>query len=164
LEGKVKSKGLSLIEILVVVAVFAILGVIATRSVLLTLRGTKKSESVVKVRENLNYALAVIERQLRNSESVACGQPGTVNYKDSSGVDTYFFCENVGPASGYIASGSARLTSSDITITACSFTCSPSDSSTLPSVTIFLIGQSVGTTGTEGSQVSVQTQIFLRTY
>ena len=63
-------KGMSLLEILVVVAIFSILGVIVTRSVLLTLRGSKKSESQVKVRENVNYALAVIERQLRNADSI----------------------------------------------------------------------------------------------
>ena len=58
-------KGMSLLEILIVVAVFSILGVIVTRSVLLTLRGSKKSESQVKVRENVSFSLGVIERQLR---------------------------------------------------------------------------------------------------
>jgi prepilin-type N-terminal cleavage/methylation domain-containing protein len=49
------NKGLSLIEILVVVAIFAILGIIVSSALVLTIQGTKKSESLVRVRENINY-------------------------------------------------------------------------------------------------------------
>lgn len=158
-------KGISFIEILVVIAVFAILGVLATRAILLTLRGSRKSESVVKVRENVNYALAVIERQLRNAESIdttTC-TGGRVDYKNQDGIGSSFVCTNIG-AGGYIASGSARLTSTDVAVTLCSFSCSPASGDVLPSVTVNVTAQDAVATGVESAQVSSSTQIFLRTY
>lgn len=157
--------GISLIEILVVIAIFSILGVLATRSVLLTLRGTKKSESTFKVRENVNYALGVIERQIRNSNNVdvaACNlNPLVLSYVDQNGASTTFSCTSPG-ATGYIASGSARLTGTDVAITACSFTCSAGTSSVLPSVTVSVTASDAASSGVESAQVTSSTQIFLR--
>lgn len=158
-------RGVSLIEILIVIAIFAILGVLVTRAILLTLRGTRKSESVVKVRENLDYALAVIERQLRNAESVDCATSTALllNYRDRNGSASSFSCVTPGP-SGYIASGSARLTSTDIAVTSCSFSCTAASGDVLPSVTISAAGADARASGIESAQVSSSTKIFLRTY
>lgn len=157
-------RGVSFIEILVVIAVFAILGVLATRAILLTLRGSRKSESVVKVRENVNYALAVIERQLRNAESINTSTcTGRVDYTDKDGVASSFVCTNIGPA-GYVASGSARLTSPEVAVTACSFSCTAASDNVLPSVSVNVTAQDATATGVESAQVSSSTQIFLRTY
>ncbi len=92
--------GLSLIEILVVVSIFAILGIIITRSVILTLQGSKKSESLIRVRENLDYAKSVIERQIRNADNAECPNPDTtlLNYTDQFGNKTSFSCTNIGQA------------------------------------------------------------------
>lgn len=162
-------RGISLIEILIVITIFAVLGILATRGILLTLRGTRKSESVGKVRENISYSLAVIERQIRNAGSVSpCPNtnPLVLNYIDANGTPTSFSCVNVGPTGGYIASGSARLTSSDISLTSCSFSCisTPTGSATLPSVTINVTAQNSGALGVETAQVSATTTIYLRTY
>lgn len=162
-------RGISLIEILIVITIFAVLGILATRGVLLTLRGTRKSESLGKVRENINYALAVIERQIRNAGSVSpCPNtnPLVLNYADGNGASTSFSCVNVGPTGGYIASGSARLTSTDVSVTSCSFSCAPTPlgSTTLPSVTIDVTAQNPGASSIETAQVSATTTIFLRTY
>lgn len=164
-ELTVNSSAFTLIEILIVIAVFAILGVLATRAILLTLRGSRKSESVVRVRENVNYALAVIERQLRNAESINTSTctGGRVDYTDQNGVSGSFVCTNIG-AAGYIASGSARLTSSDVAVTACSFGCTAASGNVLPSVSVNVTAQDATATGVESAQVSSSTQIFLRTY
>ncbi|MFH1971121.1 MAG: type II secretion system protein, partial [Patescibacteria group bacterium] len=63
-------KGLSLIEILVTVTVFTILGVLVTSSVFLTLRSTNKSNSTIKIRDNVNYFLSTIQRQLRGAQAI----------------------------------------------------------------------------------------------
>lgn len=162
------SQGLSLLEILVVVSIFAALGILITRSVLLTLGGGKKSESLIKVRENLNYSIGVIERQLRNANSITnCGTTGTslINYSDQSGNAASFSCVDVGTSGkvGYIASGSAKLSSDTVNITGCSFVCglgvgSPS------SVTINLTGIDASAMGIENSAVTITTQVFLRNY
>lgn len=161
-------EGVSLIEILVVTTIFAILGIITTRSVLLTLQGSKKTESVVRVRENLNYALSVVERNLRNANGVSqCPNPDPLSlvYTSAQGSSTSFSCVNLGSNNGYIASGSASLTSSSINVTACQFTCTQSGGgANPPSVTVSFGAKDKSTAGIEGAEVTVTNKIYLRNY
>jgi prepilin-type N-terminal cleavage/methylation domain-containing protein len=86
-----RTKGVSFIEILVVIAIFAILGVLVARITVVTLRSSNKSDSLVKVRENMDFSLAVMERGLRNATAVVpCPNPDTtvLNYVDSEGVSS----------------------------------------------------------------------------
>src|SRR3989304_2065390 len=110
-----RNSGFSMIEILVVILVFATLAVLATDSLLLSLRGSRKSESTVSVRENLNYALSIIERQLHNAESVSCPSSTTISYDDGLPPADNFTCDL---ANGHIASSSAQLTTNEIRVTA----------------------------------------------
>lgn len=163
---KKRMKGMSLLEILLVVALFSILGVIITRSVLLTLRGSKRSESTLKVRENISYSLGVVERQLRNADSIVeCPNPDTsvIDYVDEFGNSTNFSCEDIG-TDGYIASSSARLTSDEVEITSCSFSCVQGNSANPPAVTVSISAEDADVTGIEGASVTTSTTIFLRTY
>lgn len=163
-------KGFSLIEILVVVAIFAILAAIASQSTIFSLRGARKSDSTIKVRENLNFALSIIERQLRNARAVTpCSGPSitlsTLNYTDQYGISTSFSCNSIIPSgNGYIASGAGRLTNSDIAITQCYFVCSQESTNLPPSVDVVLTGYNKLTGGAEGSLVTVDTKIMLRIY
>jgi prepilin-type N-terminal cleavage/methylation domain-containing protein len=161
------NKGMSLLEILVVVSVFSILGILITRSILLTLGGGKKSESLIKIRENLNYSIAVMERQLRNADSIVdCSNSDTVSitYLDQNGIASSFSCvAGSGGLAGYVASGSAKLSSDTVNITNCSFVCA-SSSGTPSSVTINLEGTDASTRGIENTIVTAKTQIFLRNY
>ena len=125
-----REKGMSLLEILVVISIFAILGILVTQSVVLTLQGSKKSESMVRARENLDYSLSIIERQVRGASSVSpCTglAVSTISYLDQNGQQGSFSCVNTGAANSYIASGSAnlRLTTDAVKVTSCSFVCSP---------------------------------------
>lgn len=157
-------KGLSLVEILIVVTIFAVIGLLSTRSIFLTIRGAKKSDSLVRVRENVNYSLSVIERQLRNSESVTCPNSSTslLNYVTSEGTNSSFSCVTSG-SDKYIASGSARLTSSDISVSSCSFVCSVGVN-TPPSVKVVLEAVDTESTSVEKGSVTVQTEIVVRNY
>jgi type II secretory pathway pseudopilin PulG len=164
LEAKVK-KGISLIETLVVVAVLAIVGVLVTSSISLSLQGTKKSTAMVHARENLDYSLRIIERQIRGASSTpTCTGSTAVNYLDQDGKPGLFKCFS--GSDSYVASGSAnvRLTTNDVKVTACSFTCTPGSGSTPPSVTINLTVQDASATGIEGAAVSASTQINLMNY
>lgn len=157
-------KGLSLVEILIVITIFAVIGLLATRSVFLTIRGAKKSDSLVRVRENVNYSLSVIERQLRNSESVTCPNPSTdtLNYISLEGTATSFSCVTSG-VDKYIASGSGRLTSSDISVTNCYFSCTVGVN-TPPSVKVTVEAVDTESTNAEKGSVSIQTEIVVRNY
>jgi prepilin-type N-terminal cleavage/methylation domain-containing protein len=166
LEAKIMKKGFTLLEILVVVAIFSILGVLVTRAIILSIGGSKKSESLVRVRENLDYASGVIERQLRNANSIPeCPNTDTsiINYEDENGKATSFSCVDVG-ASGRVASGSANLTSSQVSIIACSFTCQVGINNTPSTVEVSMTAKDATATGVQGAEVSVVSRISLRNY
>lgn len=118
--------GISLIEIMIVIVVFTILGVLTTNAVFLTLRGTQKSQSIQKVRERMNYVVSIIQRQLRGAQRIIdCPNVdpfSRIDFINEDGIASSFSCLNSGE-DGYVASGSARLTSDDISITSCSFVC-----------------------------------------
>jgi prepilin-type N-terminal cleavage/methylation domain-containing protein len=159
-------KGFSIIEILVVISIFAVIGVLTTSAVSLTLRGGKKSDSLVRVRENVNYSLAVIERQIRNSDVITTctGSPtSTISYTSLEGISTSFSCVTPG-TSGYIASGSARLTSTDISITSCSFTCTQIDANNPPSIRVSVSAEDATSTSTEKGTISTEMEIVTRNY
>jgi len=163
--GKWKiQKGISLIEILITVTIFAALGILITRSVALTLQSSKKSEAVVAVRENLDYSINVIERQIRNANSISCTSSLVLAYTDQNNNASSFSC--VGAVQNYsVASGSAMLTSIAIVkITACSFTCGLGTSVNQPHVDVTLTGQSTTLTGSQSSPETVSTRIYLRNY
>lgn len=171
LNAKLKNKnslGMSLMEILVVIGIFAVLGTLTTRAILLTLGGGKKTETVIKVRENLSYALGVISRQLRNADLVTnCTNANTlqINYLDDNGVASTFSCANIGPGTvGYVASGSAKLTNDSIDITSCAFTCTNNGPDKPSSVRVDLEAQDATTTGISNISVSSSTEVLLRNY
>jgi prepilin-type N-terminal cleavage/methylation domain-containing protein len=166
--SKLKSgRGISLIEVLVVVALFAVLGVVISRSIILTLQGSQKSEFLVRARENIDYSLAVIERQIRNADSITeCPNTDTniINYTDQSGRLSSFSCVGVGSADSYVASGSARLTSNTVSVSTCSFTCTPGAGAKPPVVAVDLEVKNTNASGVQGAVVSATTQIYLRSY
>jgi prepilin-type N-terminal cleavage/methylation domain-containing protein len=160
---KTNIKGLSLIEILIVISIFAVIGILSTRSIFLTLRGARKSESQVKVRENLNFALAVVERQIRNAEDVNCTASTTaLTYTALEGVQSTFTC--TAGADKYLASGAGRLTSTEITLTTCTITCTQSTANKPPTVKISLVAQDNTTSSVEKGSVTVETEISPRNY
>ncbi|MGA2910628.1 MAG: type II secretion system protein [Candidatus Microgenomates bacterium] len=169
---KYKSKnysGFTLLEILVVVSIFAVLGILVTRSVILTLQGTQKTESLIRARENLDYSLNIIERGLRGASSIpGCAtnlDTSTIGYLDQDGQPASFSCINSNGES-YIASGSSniRLTTDSVRILDCSFLCTPSSAASPPYVSINLTVQDASASGIPGTEVTAQTQIYLRNY
>jgi len=161
-----RAAGISLFEILIVLSVFALLAAVSTQSIFLTLRSARKSDALGKVRENLGYALAVVERQLHNATYIPeCPNSDTsiINFEDQEGNSTSFSCQNIG-TSGYIASGAARLTSDEIEVTSCTFVCEPASGNVPPAVKISVKVIDPKAKSIEGASVSVSTKVFLRTY
>ncbi|MDP3994287.1 MAG: prepilin-type N-terminal cleavage/methylation domain-containing protein, partial [bacterium] len=157
-------QGFTLIETLVAVTIFAIVGILSTRAIMLSVQGSKKGSSSVTVRENLNYSLGVIERLLRNADDISTCTlaPDTINYHDQNGKTASFSCGSDADGN-FVASGSARLTSSEIDVTSCAISCDLT--SVPPSVTINVTAGDVATGSTkEGAQISISSKINLRTY
>lgn len=167
--------GFSLIEILIVVGLFAILATIASQSTLLSLRGARKSDSLADVREDLDYALAAMERGLRSSQSITTACNGTVtqriDYIDEYEAPGSFRCFDInGDTIIEVASGSgtplayARLTSNDVRVTSCEIICTTPLANTPPYIDIAITGTNVTGVGTELSPVTVDTRVNLRVY
>lgn len=165
--GHFYQRGYSIVELLVVVAVFSIIALIATQAVVLVLRGSRKSESLISVRENVDYAFSVMERSIRNAQAlnVNCNSDSTtLDYIDGNGGNRNFSC--LGGASGYIASDSARLTSDNVNVDctqtpifACFFPASGSEY-----VDISVTASDASAQGAEGAKFTTSTRILLRTY
>lgn len=157
-------QGLSLIEILVVITIFAVLGVIISSSVILTIQGTKKTEALIRVRENVNYSLSVMDRNLKNANSItSCTDSQSIAYLDQYGRSSTFSCVGVGSDNAYIASGSSRLTASSTKIISCSIICvQPADLSQPPSITVSVSAKDSLFSGSQSASISAQTEIYLR--
>lgn len=161
------NNGFSLIETLVVVLIFSFVGILTTNAIFLTLRGTQRSQSTLKVREKINYAFSVIQRNLRGAQRITeCpnSNPSVLEYLDEYGNSNSFSC--ITSSNGnYIASGSARLTSeSDINITSCEFVCEESDSGGPASVSINISAEDNSISGIAKGKATFTTKVLLRNY
>lgn len=123
--SKFQSGGFALLEMLVVLSIFGLVVALASQIFFSALRGTVKTEALTRVKQNGNYALSVMQRALRNSKgNIECSDQ-SVTYSDALGNRTSFSCLGAGGSDGYIASGSARLTGSDVRVSSCVITCAP---------------------------------------
>jgi len=169
-------KGFSLIETLVVVIVFAVLAGATAQSVALSLRSAHKSDQVSEVRDNFDFAISIIERELRNSQTITSSCTGSpaligpsnapgVQYEDEDGISHAIYCQNVG-SNGYIyADISGSLTNEDIAITACEFTCNKSGDGLPESIYISMSGELKDSpSAAQASPLTVDTIVRLRVY
>ena len=152
------NKGFSLIEILVVIGVFAIIGLITSQSVLTSLKGARKADAETQVRQNIDYTTQVIDRQLRSAKSVSCVSATEVDFVDSGGQNQSF-----SKSDNAILFSSQELSSSDISITDLSFTCSGTFGVT-QSVGVAITGLKSGVDTAEQSPISTQLTITLRNH
>ena len=58
------SMGYSLVELLVAVSLFSVIILITSQAIVLSLRSSRKGESLITVRENIDYAFGVMERHI----------------------------------------------------------------------------------------------------
>jgi len=162
--------GFSLIELLVVITIFALLGVLITFSLAFSMKGGKKSESINKVRGNLDYAISVMERQLRNADEIVygCQQSSYITYKDQKGVEASFSLDTsedlrrIASSSGDF--NKTYLTSDDVFVDRLNFDCMPAEKGATDSVKIEIIAHDAKASGVESAKVTVETRINLRNY
>lgn len=158
-------KGFSIIELLIVTLVFTILAVLATQSIALTLKGSRKSEAVLEVRQNLDYAFSVMERQIRPAEDVSCTDT-ELSYTDENGVAQTIVCQTGPP--GYLEFSGERLTNPEINIDCSSatpiFSCPDAASGVPDSIEISITATDANALGAEGAKVTTTTKFRFRSY
>lgn len=167
----VKEKGFTLIEILVVVGIFAIIAVIGSGSFFSLLRGSTKSRSASTVKQNGDYALGVMERMIRNaryleenSGGLICDSGMTeIKIKNPDGGSTEFKCEanSISSDSGELV---RKLIDEELTVTDCQFDCREGGTLNPQVVTIFFtLSTNLGTGRPEEEAIAnFETTVSLR--
>lgn len=165
--------GYSIIEMLIAVGVFAIVGIVITNSLASSFKNSQKTNSISNVKSNVDYAMSTMERLLRNAVSIDTtnSTPTRLVYEDEYGnSDMFFNCDSSG---GFIASGSATLgtnirlssTNTVIDCTGVVFTYPPSSPGVPQIVEMTLTGSDSTTgTGVEGASVTSKSRVILRNY
>lgn len=118
-----KTKGFTLIEILVVISILAIIVAIGSMSFFGLLKGSRKSKTMTLVKQNGNYALGVMAKMVRNARevtSICGGSDDSITILNPDGNETTFDC-----GSETISSNSANIVSDQVRIDpgSCSFDC-----------------------------------------
>jgi len=162
---KFEVHGFTLIEMLVVIGVFAVLAIIATQSVMLSVRGTRKAEATGKLRGNLEYALGVMERRLRMATGFDCsGNPDQVDFNDELDGAVNYRCDITGNDDNIYYQGfsGGLLNTDEIDLTACTITC---DVPINPrEVTVTISAQEQNVSGAESARIDLSTNITLRNF
>ncbi len=160
--------GFSLIEMLVVITVFAMIAGVSAQAIALSLSSARKTDAATDIRENVNYALSAIERNMRNAVSCTPGTSTTLQYVDQYRNTTTFSCPGLGSQTvSPVASGSANisLTGANIIMTTCLFTCTGAPNTGVPqTVDIVLSARTLGSVTSESSEVTVSSKVVLRSY
>lgn len=119
-------QGFTLIELLVAVAIIAGLGTVLAQSFFTTTRSNTKVEKLTEVKQNGEYALAVMERMIRNARSITatCTSGGTQATPSAAvvsldGYATTFQCalvDSVTRIASVSSFGTEYLTSGSVTL------------------------------------------------
>ena len=97
-------RGFTLIEIMVSLAIFAIVMTIAAGSLLTIVNANRKSQSLQSVMNNLAFALENMVRNMRTGTSYHCGSLGNLGTpQNCSGGDDFLALEAVGGSSGVVS-------------------------------------------------------------
>lgn len=161
-------RAFTLIEMLVAITLFAIVGTIGTDIFLSVVRSSNKANIIAELERNGNAALAMMSTEIRNARDLdACsGSSCTITNQDSIAVT--FSRVTPSGENGYVARNNNPITdtarASGVNITSLSFVAS---ASAPPVVTITLgLSQPVGAPGRIDYRASttLTTTVSLRTY
>ena len=119
---QINKRGFTLLEVLVVVGLFGILVVALTGIFLATLRGNAKTRAMALVRQEGDHVLAVVTRQIRGGKAIKNCYDNLLRVTDAQGNLAEFSC-STSPEGGYLALGEERLTSENVVVNDCAFSC-----------------------------------------
>lgn len=165
-----KLTGYTLLELMIATAVVGVLAIVATSLFFSVSRGGTKVQVTAEVNQNGEIVLGTMERLIRNAflvTSCPVTEAASLSLVDRYGRDIILSCENVGTDNGYIASNSARLTSENVAVSACWFSCTEDQAGFRPPLIEinFTLRQAQGEAGKgETSQQQFKTSVSLRNY
>lgn len=98
-----RSRGYTLIELIVAVGVFALVMVLASGAYLVMIGANRSAQSTATGIDNLSFALEIMTRSIRTGNSYNCGGIGDC----PAGAATFAFKDESGTAVSYALSGSS---------------------------------------------------------
>lgn len=176
-----KTKGFTLIELMVSVAIFTIVMTIALGALLSITAAERKAETIKAVINNLHFALDSMSRSIRTGTNYNCDSSGgdcasggtRLSFLDAQGR-TVTYCRGNGSACNALGtsllqstgSGFVEITSSEVKINNFAFYVkgAPLGDNLQPRVTITLSGVVMLNTSTQQSAFDIQTTITQRLY
>jgi prepilin-type N-terminal cleavage/methylation domain-containing protein len=163
--------GFTLIETLVALGILAVIVVVATSLFFSMLKGASKMKAMQTVKQNGGYAIAVMERLIRNASQIVECQADQVRIKSPDEKETNFhFCGEpdflIASESGTLTCSQNRLTSSEVKLISGSFTCLSGEGlrPDVVGINFSLAKAGLGVRPEEEAAVSFQTSVSLRNY
>ncbi|GEM_PF-6188710 len=156
-------KSFTLIELVVVIGLFALLATMTTAMLAATLQGAKKAAAVGLVKNEGSYVINLMTQMLKFSPNITvCGANSVTFVPGAGGGSATMSCVTAG-TDKYIASGSARLTSDKVAWTACAIACVPNDPLTAKRIDVsFDLQRANAAFAAEKATAHFETQITLR--
>ena len=159
-----QKQGYSLIEMLIVVAIFALLALVVTQSMIATLGESRKSEAIVRVRENLFYTSSLFERQVRNANSITFCNNTNLAFLDETNSAVTIRCLDLGTVNGRLTINGDQVSSQDVVLSACQFTCILGTTGIPTNISLYLEAYGKNLESKDKSTVNVKTTVNLRQY
>lgn len=158
-----RQKGITLFEILISILIFVGIAVMANQALFSALKGGQKTQLQTKLKQDASYAFEVMERDLRGASAINTCSATQIAYTDVDGKQLSFTCNNVG-VNGYLSAGTSRVTSDDVAVTLCTFTCTTSGSVRTVSIDMTLTQAGLGTNlrVEEKASYRLKSQVYLR--
>jgi type II secretory pathway pseudopilin PulG len=162
-------KGFTLVELLVVSGISIIITTTIVAILFIVLRGSKKSDSIVVVRQNGEQAMAQMVRIMRFAKSLddTCPLPDdksvTITAADASQTVYAFTCP-LNPPPNFIGLNGAKLTNdATVVVDSCSFVCTQQAGSS-PTIGISFILSKKNLSGLpeENSRIPFKSSVTLR--
>lgn len=157
-----KKQGFTLIEVLMIVFIMGIVAVIGGNMLFSIMKGTSKAEITKEVKQNGDYAMAVMERLVRSAQN--CSSAGGVTITNPDGRTTRFFCEAVSGVTRIASNSGVFLTGDNVTASNCIFSCDSTKTPPIVSISFDLSQKGTDLRPEEKAQIHFQRTVSLRTY
>lgn len=89
---EIKNDGFTLLEMMVTIAIIALLSVVFSQIFISTLRSNTKTEILKEVKQNGNLALESMTRMIQNATRVTCPSSQTLSIQNPDGNTTTLAC------------------------------------------------------------------------
>jgi len=151
-------KGYSLVEMMVVVALMSMVGLAVVAMFLSTARGGGRAGAMAIIKEEGDYALTTMERQIRYAEGVTCdpsGFPITID-PVGTGDDVIYSLNGSDQIQRTIGGVVSNVTSTSVTVSNLSFVCTANAGVTTVAVSFTMAQSAEGLDETFSSQITLR--------